>query len=265
MDGLYNDDCEKKVVFLDIDGTLVKSGSWLREKKGIGWIDPAALESIKRAKAEGHRFGIMTGGMCPRALKISELIGSDFGLMELGLVIYHEGRMSLTVCREDLETLHALREKLAPFKDSVGFSFDPNERHLLALYPERPGMSPETLSEELAKAEGAAEIMQGFDAYYSSEALDIVPKGVSKASALSILVEKMGIPRHSLVGIGDSEGDVPALVWIADGGGTAVLLSNSDAKTRKRLVGVPRVITTENAEGAGVSEFIERHLLRADR
>ena len=261
--GSYND--EKKVVFLDIDGTLVKSGSWLREKKGIGWIDPAALESIERAKAAGHRFGIMTGGMCPRALKVLELIGSDFGLMELGLVIYHDGKMSLTVSREDLEKLHALRKKLVTLKDAVGFSFDPNERHLLALYPERPGMSPEMLSEELSRAAEAVGMMQGFDAYYSSEALDIVPKGVSKASALAILVEKMEVPRNSLVGIGDSEGDVPALVWIAEGGGTAVLLSNSDAKTRKCLEGVPRVITTENAEGAGVSEFIEEHLLRADK
>lgn len=249
---------DKKYVFLDIDGTLVASGTWRTEKSGVGRIDPAVMTSIEHAKTFGHCFGVMTGGICPRAIKVIEMLGSDFGLMELGLVMYHEGKKQLTVGRAQINKLRALRKKLIPLACELEFSFDPNERYVLALYPHSATTTPRELSERILETSG--ELLDGsFDMYYSSEAVDIVPKGVNKAYALKMLVKKMGIPRQSLIGIGDSDGDVPALDWIAAGGGTAVLVANSDDKTKKRLEG--RALVMKNAESLGVSEFIEEHLL----
>ncbi len=48
--------------------------------------------------------------------------------------------------------------------------------------------------------------------------LDIAPDGVNKATALERVRETLGVPRHSVVAVGDGRNDIDMLRWAAEAG-----------------------------------------------
>jgi hydroxymethylpyrimidine pyrophosphatase-like HAD family hydrolase len=46
---------------------------------------------------------------------------------------------------------------------------------------------------------------------HSKSAVDITPKGIDKASGVRFLSERTGIPLDEMLGIGDTQGDLPML------------------------------------------------------
>jgi hydroxymethylpyrimidine pyrophosphatase-like HAD family hydrolase len=47
--------------------------------------------------------------------------------------------------------------------------------------------------------------------------LDLAPDGVSKASALQTVAERLAVPRHRVLAIGDGRNDVEMLAWAGRG------------------------------------------------
>ena len=85
-----------------------------------------------------------------------------------------------------------------------------------------------------------------FDLYRSSYCfLEIVPKGVDKASALQMIAEGEGIPRSEVVAFGDGYNDVSMIEYA----GLGVAMENADPFIRSRA---DYVAPSNNDEGVGI-------------
>jgi hydroxymethylpyrimidine pyrophosphatase-like HAD family hydrolase len=88
-----------------------------------------------------------------------------------------------------------------------------------------------------------------YHAILNKDSLMVLPKGIDKGSGLKVLLQRMGVPRDRVVGVGDAENDEPLLDFCAVG----VAVSNSLPALKQKADWV-----TGAANGAGVTELIDR-------
>ncbi|WP_010246416.1 Cof-type HAD-IIB family hydrolase [Acetivibrio cellulolyticus] len=85
--------------------------------------------------------------------------------------------------------------------------------------------------------------------------LEIHPEGVSKADAISIVAESLGISREEVVACGDGFNDLPMLEWA----GVGVAMGNAPLEVRKKA----NFITLSNDE-CGVAHVIEQLFIKSN-
>ena len=83
--------------------------------------------------------------------------------------------------------------------------------------------------------------------------LDLLPKGVSKSSALARLADRLGIPQEETMAIGDNWNDETMLDWA----GTGVLMGNASADLRMLAPERGWVVGPTNRED-GVAVMLEK-------
>ena len=84
-------------------------------------------------------------------------------------------------------------------------------------------------------------------------AFEVLPRGVSKASGLAQLTEKLGISPEEVMAIGDGDNDIEMLQWA----GLAIAMKNATPA----LLHVADDITDSHNE-SGLARAIEKHLLK---
>lgn len=238
-----------KIVFFDIDGTLVN------EEKEI----PAdTLEAIAKLKANGVEPVIATG-RAPYFIKpLAEALGIDSYVCLNGAYVVYKGK---TVHKQplDKETIRALVELAGRNKHSLVFEggetyFADTENHpfiresVNSLKVEHPGWDPEFWKNN--------EIYQMFlhcesheEALYEELltrlrlirwhplAMDVLPPGSSKAKGIEAMLNKLGLTREEAVAFGDGLNDKEMLeiagLGIAMGNSHEELLPYADYITGK--------------------------------
>jgi 5-amino-6-(5-phospho-D-ribitylamino)uracil phosphatase len=60
--------------------------------------------------------------------------------------------------------------------------------------------------------------------------LDIAPEGVNKATGLTIVADRLGIPRERILVVGDGRNDMEMFEWAVAGGGRAVAMGQAPAE-----------------------------------
>jgi Cof subfamily protein (haloacid dehalogenase superfamily) len=83
--------------------------------------------------------------------------------------------------------------------------------------------------------------------------LEILPHETDKGTALSIVAEKLGIERETIMAIGDSMNDASMLEWA----GIGVAMLNGDA----RIKALADKVTKSSNDDDGVAEIIEQVLI----
>jgi Cof subfamily protein (haloacid dehalogenase superfamily) len=83
--------------------------------------------------------------------------------------------------------------------------------------------------------------------------LEILPHNVDKGTSLAKVAEVLGIPRSSVLAIGDSMNDETMLRWA----GIGVAMANGD----DRIKGMATMITDKTNDDDGVADLIERYIL----
>jgi HAD superfamily hydrolase (TIGR01484 family) len=91
-----------------------------------------------------------------------------------------------------------------------------------------------------------------FDFIYSSNCLNIMPKGFHKGKGIELLSEKTGIPLCNILGVGDSDVDVEFL----EKTGFSAAPANSSEKVKKAV----SYIASKNYQD-GLYEILEHYLL----
>jgi HAD superfamily hydrolase (TIGR01484 family) len=86
--------------------------------------------------------------------------------------------------------------------------FQPGKQHSLTIFPVDPTRIQE-LKELTAQALGP--LSEQVDLVYSTSCLNILPRGVDKGKGLTFLADKINIPMANMLGIGDSDVDLPFL------------------------------------------------------
>ena len=243
-----------KIIFFDIDGTLISGGSSLMAE--------STKEAIRTARANGHICMINTG-------RTKRLVGEDItGQVEFdGLLLgcgteieYHGKRlMHKTFTLEESQAilnamkkyhvdaiLEGSREDYAPrgeevftqaFRDMAEEIAERKyDRYANALgnfdklyaYAQTPeGM--ESMKRELA---GILDFIDREHGYH-----ELVPAGYSKATAIRYITDYLKIPMENTVAIGDSNNDLPMLKYAH----TSIAMGNSS----EEVLEIADYITTD--------------------
>lgn len=217
-----------KIIFFDIDGTLIENGGKL--------MPESAKEAIRIARANGHICMINTG-------RTKRLVGEDVTgqvefdglLLGCGTEIEYQGKslMHKTLTLEESgRILDAMKkyhvdgvleghdEDFAPRGDEV---YTEAFRGMAAEIEERKYASYAQALGKYDKVFVRAETPDGMDGMKRdlSDILDfierehgfyeLVPKGYSKATAIHYIAEHLNIAMEDTVAIGDSNNDLPML------------------------------------------------------
>lgn len=217
-----------KIIFFDIDGTLIENGGKM--------MPESAKEAIRIARANGHICMINTG-------RTKRLVGEDVTgqvefdglLLGCGTEIEYQGKslMHKTLTLEESgRILDAMKkyhvdgvleghdEDFAPRGDEV---YTDAFREMAAEIEERKYASYAQALGKYDKVFVCAETPAGMDGMKRdlSDILDfierehgfyeLVPKGYSKATAIHYIADHLNIAMEDTVAIGDSNNDLPML------------------------------------------------------
>ncbi|MDL2220807.1 HAD family hydrolase [Eubacteriales bacterium OttesenSCG-928-N14] len=160
-------------------------------------------------------------------------------LEDLDRVWNHYGKavFSLDSIREDYYSLA---------KDMMDFTTNHDEQ-IIKLFLL---LSDTSQREQIAKFLGGMDEIDYF--VVKSEEIEIVRKGINKASALQYIADHYGISKDEIMAIGDSPNDIEMLQWA----GTSVAVNNASQQVKQ----VCDHIVAERSSG-GVSEAIYRYAL----
>lgn len=270
---------ESKILFLDLDGTLLNDQKECTEGN---------RRAIAGAIAAGHRVVIASGRPLKSALLQAEALGltgpGRYVIAYNGGVLYdcsrREELFRKTIAPEDLYTvfdeanrrgIHIQtydRERVIVESrndnDNVrrycaltGMDFrvvgdirrdlpEPPVKALLIDFRGRASTAP-------MEAWLRGHMREKVDSYFSSQYyLEVVPAGMNKGWAVTALCARLGIPVQNAVAVGDEANDIPML----RSAGTGVAMENATAEVKAAAA----YVTRQDNNHGGVAEVIERFL-----
>ncbi|MCC2670746.1 MAG: HAD-superfamily hydrolase [Armatimonadetes bacterium] len=152
---------------------------------------------------------------------------------------------------ERIQRLQRLRgEVLVPLANRTGAVVEAGKDFSLSLNP--PPVAPGSSERQPIEGFGAqvrevlGEYAADVEVKYSASAVDITPQGVSKASAVRLLLEWTGLDPQEVLGVGDTRADE---AWLAEVGWRA-----TPANGRANLPGMH--FYAEGAVAAGLLEIL---------
>lgn len=230
----------KKLIFFDIDGTLIAEHEHV--------VPKSAVEAIKKAQEKGH-VCIVNTGRSDALVKdwLQKQVPFDGYLLGCGTKVTYKGEVlankTLTV-EEGKRVIEALKrhhiDAILEGSDNCYHGDVEEMTHpVFQAYTRHfSGMGFGTLEDALGKFDkfycfaGSAEIIDAFleDIDHMMWAIDrgkgffeVVPAGYSKASGMRFLADYLGIPMENTVAIGDSNNDLSML----ECAGMAIAMGNA--------------------------------------
>lgn len=266
-----------RLIALDLDGTLLNS------KKEI---TPRTCAALEAAMAKGVRVVLASGrslrGVLPTARKLdlerkhgfiiswngayvedltshevmherllpAEIVPELCAYakeQDMGIMTYDPEGVSVSET-PDMEWIHweAVANGIPQrgVEDLVKEVTYPLHKMLLAFHPSRLEALEPPMVEHFAGR---------LDVYHSETCfLEAMPLGCTKASALEVLLQKLGLSRDNLLACGDSGNDVAMLRFA----GIGVAMGNADDAVKAQA----DVVTASNDED-GIAEVIEKFVL----
>ena len=224
-----------KLLALDVDGTLV---DW------DNMMSPSVRAAVRQAAEAGAHVVISTGRSVPGVLDAAGQLGFDDGLAVAsnGSVVFAYSvdepvDILHTVTFDAREVVHELLVHVpdaAVAVEEIGHGYRINkpfpdgEIHgrmrlqsvddLVAEPVTRVIIrSPDATAEEFTDLVAALGL-QGTNYFVGHTAwLDLAPEGVSKASGLDVVCERLGVDRGAVLAIGDGSNDIEMLAWAGRG------------------------------------------------
>lgn len=224
-----------KLVALDVDGTLV---DWDND------MTAAVRTSVRGAADAGAHVVISTGRSVPGVLDAAAKLGFDSGLAVAsnGSVVFAYSvdepvEVLHTVTFDAREVVRELLEHVpeaAVAVEEIGRGYRINKpfpdgeihgemrlqpiQQLVAEPVTRVIVrSPDATAEEFTELVATLGL-QGTNYFVGHTAwLDLAPEGVSKASGLDVVCERLGVDRAHVLAIGDGSNDIEMLSWAGRG------------------------------------------------
>ena len=270
----------KKMIFLDLDGTLMD------DQKNVPAYN---MSAIKEALASGHKVIICTGRPLCSAKKLFPMLGMEgagcYAITYNGGLIYDiYNRKTLFKQTLPLEYVRYIFEKATEYgiymqtysEDQVLCQKDTKEgaAYSTRLKIERaivPDIFEVLGNEEPCKTLAIAD---GYDhkkletfrdafsdwsegkvnIFFSCyEFLEFVPVGISKGSAIRFLADHLNIPIENTIAVGDAENDIPMI----EAAGLGVVMKNATDDIKKYA---DYITELDNNQG-GVGEVIHKFML----
>ena len=237
---------QPKLVALDIDGTLFAAGHGVASNTVEEQITPAVRSAVDKALEAGSQVVLATGRSTFGITRVLDMLELPRGNAEKVLSVASNGSVTFayppvevltTVTFDASEVVRQLLEHVPHALvavDEIGVGYRAN-RH----FPEGEitGQMIMQSGDELvaepvtrvvirdpdATAEEFIELaerlgLHGINYYIGWTAwLDLAPQGVSKASGLESICERLGVGADEVLAIGDGRNDVEMIEWAARG------------------------------------------------
>lgn len=270
----------KKMIFLDLDGTLMND-----EKN----VPESNMTAIQDALAQGHKVIICTGRPLCSAKKLFPVLGMEgdgcYAITYNGSLIYdifnqktifkqtlpiehvkyifkkaeeHQVYMQTysdneVLCHIDMKEGRDYSTRLKIDRNIVDDVFevlqDEEPCKTLAIADGYDHKRLEDFREVFTDwAPGKVDIF--FSCY---EYLEFVPVGISKGAAIRFLAEYLDIPMENTIAVGDAENDIPMI----EAAGLGVAMKNATDEIKKYA---DYITEADNNEG-GVGEVIRKFML----
>ena len=247
-----------KLVALDIDGTLFTAGHGAASNTVEESITPAVQASIDRAVDAGAHVVLATGRSTFGITRVLDMLGLPRRVGEQALTVASNGSVTFayppvellsTVTFDASEIVRMLLEHVPQALvavEEVGIGYRVN-RH----FPEGEitgEMKLESVEELIAEpvtrviirdphaserdfVELAEKVgLHGINYFIGWTAwLDLAPQGISKASGLASVCERLGVAAEDVLAIGDGRNDVEMLQWA----GRGVAMGQAPAEVRE--------------------------------
>jgi Cof subfamily protein (haloacid dehalogenase superfamily) len=253
------------LIGLDIDGTLVHDD---------GYLSPEVVKEVQRVKDLGHEVIVATGRAAANAVPVVRDLGIEQGFVissngavtvELDLEHPRGFRMTDVVTFDPAQVLAQLIKHLPEAHFAVedldgSYRFhrpfpthalgDQNFETPLEELMHHPVsrvvvLSPEHDVDEflgLISKIGLASVSYaiGYTAW-----LDISPQGVSKASALEVQRQRLGISNEQVLVMGDGRNDIEMFHWAKTNGGLAFAMGQAPEEVQLAATDVTSSVTDD--------------------
>ncbi|MBS5522446.1 MAG: HAD family phosphatase [Clostridiales bacterium] len=253
----------KKMLFFDIDGTLIPEGGEC--------VPESTKKAISQARANGHLLFINTGRTYFNIDPIIRELNFHGYVCGCGTYIYYEGQklFGRTIPHEQcLNLIRLMRQCRIPgfYEENEHIYFDTDasapSAHMLESarrifgtkaydFPENIFDPSFTFDKILAYIQPDSDISTFQE--YSKHILEyidrggniaeIIQKGYSKATGIQFLCDHLGIPINNCYAIGDSTNDLSMLEYVPN----SIAMGNSDTLVKERCLYI-----TDNVEHDGI-------------
>jgi Cof subfamily protein (haloacid dehalogenase superfamily) len=243
---------------LDIDGTLVHDD---------GYLSPNVVREVQRVNNLGHQVVVATGRAAVNAVPVVRDLGINQGFVvssngavtvELDKDHPRGFKMSDVVTFDPAEVLMRLTEHLPeahfavedvdgsyrfhkPFP-SYALGEINTETPLIDLMHHPVSrvvvLSPQHDVEDFLRIIANIGLASVSYAIGYTAWLDISPKGVTKASALEIQRNRLGIAKNQVLVMGDGRNDIEMFQWAREGGGLAFAMGQAPEEVRRAATDV---------------------------
>ncbi|WP_088316169.1 HAD family hydrolase [Kineosporia sp. R_H_3] len=227
----------KLLVALDIDGTVLDHDEVITERVRTAVADAVAAgahvviatgRSLEGTVPVLDRLGIVEGwAVCSNGamtLRLDPLLDKGY---EISDVVTFDPGPVLTILREHLPTaLYLVEDETARRKVTAAFPDGELSGEPLVVPFEELKAGPATrvvVRSPQSTPEDFLAVVERVGLHGVSYAvgwtawLDLAPDGVSKASALEVVRERLGVAPQDTVAVGDGRNDVEMLAWAARG------------------------------------------------
>lgn len=257
-----------KLIALDLDNTLLQKDNT---------IHPRTLALLKACAGAGITIVIATGRLYNSAEKYARQIGPGCKILCYnGCLITEADGKALFAAELSVATMKKVvsfcqerglycqfykDHKILVERVCEGTTIDPDLANTTAIEVgrfENYDFQPSPKAMIVAPPEKVAAYQRELDAYLSGGAylaqsqpylIEIMPKGVNKASSLALLCRRLGIAQSEVMACGDNTNDAEMVSWA----GTGVAVANAIDSLKKAASYVCRA-----ERSLGVAEAIEK-------
>ena len=274
------DSLSSKILFSDMDGTLLLSNST---------VSPAMKEGIRKMTSAGHHLVLSSGRPLPSILEVCELCDLKFPNMYIisnnGALVYdfENGRniLEYRIAQSDIETIvkmagdegihiHGYTDtEIVCYHDNAELQFYTRRIHLplvcvdniAAALPQGSyklqmiHLTDRTVLERFRDKLLAREDLKGsIQAFFSNDQyLEILPAAANKGAAIQFVTDYLKVSPENTFGAGDAENDITML----DAAHIGVAMQNASDAVKEHA----DIITEKTNDEDGLLEVIEKYFL----
>ncbi len=241
-----------KLIAADYDGTLNYCGRVMDED----------LEALRKWQAEGNLFVIDTGRSLESIRIEAEKNGltPDYFITNNGSMVFDRDSNRLSASFLDNDLVHELMHMGLNLEGAASFVVnDGIYRHRIMVNPQledhRYTLEPDLTFDELKALNRYSQIVFSMDdmekasalaaminekyggrieAYANRWVVDLVRKGVSKATGLEFLVEYLGVEKEDIYTLGDADNDIPMIEYGLHG--ACIQSGIEEAKAKAKII-----------------------------
>jgi len=237
-----------RLIVLDIDGVVTRGEAQPLDLDLLSLL--AAMNRRASSNSEHPAVTLCSGRPAPYVEVLLQAIDGHLpAIYENGAGLYHPIGYQFTPhpdIRFITDRFQAVQERIQVGLVASGkVDIQPGKVHSLSLFARAP-VETSHLRELAAAALGP--LAESVDLVYSTSCLNVLPRGIDKGKGLAFLAEAIGLPVENMLGVGDSDVDLPFLIRV----GHSAAPANANSAVREMVDFV-----ATRPDGEGVREILQ--------